>query len=110
MKLDLDDLERKLRGREGCPDLDPMWPTPAGPRGPILCVIHPDCRCGREDRRLATAAASPAVVLAMIARIRELEGEANNAAALLEAKSDLAARREWAKALRERVAKGAVLP
>lgn len=73
MKLDLDDIERKARGREGCPDLDPMWPTPQGPRGPILCVLYPDCKCGHEDRRVAGAASTPPVVLALIARIRALE-------------------------------------
>ena len=33
----------------GCPDLDPNWPDMFGnPRGPVVCVLFPDCECGRR--------------------------------------------------------------
>ncbi len=36
--------------RIGCPDLDPDWPGPDGkPRGNVLCVLYPSCKCGRFD-------------------------------------------------------------
>jgi len=36
--------------RAGCPDLDPDWPDIFGkPRGPRVCVLYPNCRCGKED-------------------------------------------------------------
>lgn len=82
--IDLDDLERKMRGRSACPDLDQQWPGIDGnPRGPVLCVSYPDCRCGYEDRRIAVAANSPPVTRAMIARIRELESACRCAAQAL---------------------------
>lgn len=40
--------------RTGCIDLDPMWPGLDGkPRGPVLCVLYPNCSCGKEDKRIA---------------------------------------------------------
>lgn len=37
--------ENPLRG---CPDLDPNWPGENGqPRGPRLCILYPNCRCGK---------------------------------------------------------------
>lgn len=53
------------------------------------------------------AAASPPVVLALIARIRVLQRTVGQSATLLEAKSDVAARREWAKRIRVYAAEGA---
>lgn len=36
--------------RTSCPDLDPTWPDVIGqPRGPHLCILYPQCACGRED-------------------------------------------------------------
>lgn len=36
--------------RTGCPDLDPNWPGITGsPRGPRVCALYPNCRCGKED-------------------------------------------------------------
>ena len=35
----------------GCRDLDPNWPSPDGkPRGPTLCILYPNCSCGRGER------------------------------------------------------------
>lgn len=34
----------------GCADLDPNWPDASGrPRGPVLCVLYPDCKCGKQS-------------------------------------------------------------
>jgi len=36
--------------RKGCPDLDSTWPDDFGqPRGQHLCILYPQCACGRED-------------------------------------------------------------
>jgi hypothetical protein len=40
-----------LPPRTGCPDLDPNWTVYGRPRGPTLCVIYPDCQCGKEDKK-----------------------------------------------------------
>lgn len=42
--------------RTSCHDLDPQWPRDGRPRGPTLCVLYPDCRCGKEDARWARRA------------------------------------------------------
>lgn len=115
MKLDLDDLERKARAAE-----QSAWTTDdvavaivKAEGGEQIADAYdntpwPDRRCVANARHIA--AASPPVVLALIARIGDLEAEVHRAAVLLEARSDYAARVEWAKGLRAAAAKGAVLP
>ena len=45
-------MASNLHPRRGCPDLDPNWPGFNGtPRGPVLCVLYPNCKCGDEDKR-----------------------------------------------------------
>ena len=65
-----------------------------------------DRMAGLERRWRQQAEEIANVVIAMIARIRELERTVGQAADLLEAKSDGLARREWAKAIRRYVANG----
>lgn len=58
------DVAERIRGqvnRTDCIDLDPNWPgTDGEPRGPTLCVLYPNCRCGTEDAKVAAAVALPA--------------------------------------------------
>ncbi len=44
------DPMQRFREARGCPDLDPNWPDILGkPRGPVLCVLYPNCECGKAD-------------------------------------------------------------
>lgn len=39
-----------MNARTGCKDLNPNFPGLFGkPRGPVLCVLYPNCECGRID-------------------------------------------------------------
>lgn len=103
-KIDLNNLERQLRGRSGCPDLDPNWPLPeGGRRGPRLCVSYPKCQCGKEDKHVAVTASRPEITLSLIARNRELEEALNDALGYTIPGEDR-------DRLVEVLAKGAVLP
>lgn len=110
-KIDLDNIERKARliadwdEERDAPDQEcvackhSMY-TPS--------ELEPTALCNGCAQ--AYAAVTAPVVLALIARLRELEAEVDRAAGLLEASSDRGARKVWAASLRETIVRGAVLP
>ena len=116
-KIDLDDIERKaraavqepwetdeVRGRH--PDYTATFAIVRTDGGEQIADAYdntrwPDDQCAANAAHIA--AASPSVVIALIARIRLLERTVGQAATLLEAKSGVAARREWAKRIRVHV-------
>lgn len=123
MKIDLAEIERKAR--EASTQDEWQWRRDeADDRLDVLegkhdgqVVMFPDVwrqdgsddpiLCASSADRAHIAAASPPVVLALIARIRLLERTVGQAATLLEARSDRAARLEWAKRIRVYAAEGA---
>lgn len=53
---------------------------------------------------------SPAVVIALITRLRKMEGSVERAVGCLQANSDKSARRKWADGLLDDLQEGTVLP
>lgn len=113
-ELDLDDLERKAKAamhsrtaryfvhpEDGAREVVSWSPTIDGRD---TCVPQGYADTFRAVDAVHIAANSPPVTLALIARIRMLKRTVEQAAALLEAGSDKAARREWALKSREYVA------
>lgn len=46
-------LKRWLHVVSACKDLCPNWPNALGkPRGPVLCVLHPQCECQAEHNAI----------------------------------------------------------
>lgn len=111
MKLDLDDLERKARPiAEWDEERDAEEQQCVGCKSSVHTPpdLDPSPLCNQCAQ--AYAGETAPVVLALIARVRELEAALNSAASCLEARSDASARRMWATAHREIAAKGTVLP
>lgn len=109
-KIDLEELEHKAReatqGTWWISDEDGALCS--GPEGPNSSEV------GAMDLGVSDTAHvlanSPPVTIALVTRIRALEKEVLRGAALLEARSDMGARRSWAEDLRSAVNKGTVLP
>jgi hypothetical protein len=60
-----------------CRDLDPDWLKPHGSterRGPVTCVLYPNCQCGREDGARLTGDAAMQAVDAAFAELDAAEG------------------------------------